>query len=157
MKIVQTSTVGSPMSEQKVREFLGSKINLQIATIDKNGDPIIQPVWYYYDPDNERIYVITSKTSQKAANIRRKNLVYFNLDEDSFPMRWVKGKATANVSEDPKFNVSVVRKMVLKYLGNAENPTAKQMLDAAGSSDSALIELTPLYYSAWDFTKTVES
>jgi hypothetical protein len=27
------------------------------------------------------------------------------------------------------------------------------MLDAAGSSESALIELTPLYYSAWDFTK----
>jgi hypothetical protein len=47
--------------------------------------------------------------------------------------------------------------MVLKYLGNAKNPTARQMLDAAGSSDSALIELTPLYYTAWDFTKTVES
>jgi general stress protein 26 len=157
MKIVQTSTAGSPMSEQKVREFLGSKINLQIATIGKDGDPIITPVWFYYDPDNERIYVITSKTSQKAANIRRKNLIYFNLDEDSFPMRCVKGKANANISEDPKFNVSVVRKMVLKYLGNTENPTAKQMLDNAGSSDSALIELTPLYYSAWDFTKTVES
>ena len=153
MKIVQTSTAGSPMSEQKVREFLGSKINLQIATVDKNGDPIIQPVWYYYEPNDDRIYIITSKTSQKAANIRRKNLVYFNLDEDAFPMRCVKGKAKANISEDPKFNVSVVRKMVLKYLGDIENPTAKQMLDAAGSSDSALIELTPLYYSAWDFTK----
>jgi nitroimidazol reductase NimA-like FMN-containing flavoprotein (pyridoxamine 5'-phosphate oxidase superfamily) len=153
MKIVQTSAAGSPMSEQKVREFLASKINLQIATLDKNGDPIIQPVWYYHDPENERIYIITSKTSKKAANIRRKNLVYFNLDEDAFPMRCVKGKAKANISEDPKFNVSVVRKMVLKYLGNTENPTAKQMLDNAGSSDSALIELTPLYYSAWDFTK----
>lgn len=153
MKIIQTSTVGSPMSEQKVREFLSSKINLQIATIDKNGGPIIQPVWYYYDHDNDKIYVITSKISQKVTNIRRNNLVYFNLDEDAFPMRCVKGKAKANVSEDPKFNVSVVRKMALKYLGNIENPTAKQMLDAAGSSDSALIELTPLYYSAWDFTK----
>lgn len=153
MKIVQTSTAGSPMSEQKIREFLGSKINLQIATIDKNGDPMITPVWYYSDPDNEKIYIITSKTSQKAANIRRKNLVYFNLDEDAFPMRCAKGKAKAAISEDPKFNVSVVRKMVLKYLGNTENPTAKKMLDNAGSSDSALIELTPLYYSAWDFTK----
>ena len=157
MKIIQTSTAGSQMGEQKVREFLGSKINLQVATVDKNGDPIITPVWFYYDSDNERIYVITSRTSQKAANIRRKNLVYFNLDEDTFPMRCAKGKAKASISEDPKFNVSVVQKMVMKYLGNTENPTAKQMLDNAGSSDSALIELTPLYYSAWDFTKTVES
>jgi hypothetical protein len=153
MKIIQTSTAGSPMGEQKIREFLGSKINLQIATINKNGDPIITPVWFYYDPDNERIYVITGKTSQKAANIRRKNQVYFNLDEDAYPMRCAKGKAIANISEDPKFNVSVVRKLVLKYLGDTENPTAKQMLDNAGSSDSALIELTPLYYTAWDFTK----
>jgi general stress protein 26 len=153
MKIVQTSTAGSPLGEQKVREFLGSKINLQIATTDKNGDPMIQPVWFYYDPDVDKIYVITSKTSQKAENIRRKNLVYFNLDEDAYPMRCAKGKAKAIISEDPKFNVSVVRKMVLKYFGNTENPTGKQMLDNAGSSESALIELTPLYYSAWDFSK----
>ena len=58
----------------KVREFLGSKINLQIATIDKNGDPIIQPVWYYHDPDDDKIFVISGKSSQKVANIRRKNI-----------------------------------------------------------------------------------
>src|SRR3712207_7524709 len=86
MKIIQTSTVGSPMNEQKVREFLGSRVNLQIATIDKNGDPIIQPVWYYHDPDDDKIYVISGKSSQKVANIRRKNIVYFNLDEDAFPI-----------------------------------------------------------------------
>jgi general stress protein 26 len=153
MKIIQTSTVGSPMNEQKVREFLGSRINLQIATIDKNGDPIIQPVWYYHDPDDDKIYVITGKSSQKVANIRRKNIVYFNLDEDAFPMRCARGKAKAQISKDPKYNVAIVRKMVLKYIENTEDPTAKQMLDAAGSSESALIELTPLYYSAWDFTK----
>lgn len=81
------------------------------------------------------------------------NIVYFNLDEDALPMRCVRGKAKAQISEDPKYNVVEVRKMVLKYIGNTEDPTAKQMLDAAGSSESALIQLTPLYYSAWDFTK----
>ena len=44
IKILQTLTAGSPMSEQKVREFLSSKINLQIATTDKNGDPVITPM-----------------------------------------------------------------------------------------------------------------
>src|SRR5687767_13609326 len=112
MKIIQTSTVGSPMNEQKVREFLGSKINLQIATIDKNGDPMIQPVWYYHDPDNDKIYVITGKSSQKVANIRRKNTVYFNLDEDAFPMRCARGKAKAQISEDPKIGRASCRERV---------------------------------------------
>ena len=32
------------MNEQEVINFLQSKLNLQLATIDENGDPNIQPV-----------------------------------------------------------------------------------------------------------------
>lgn len=31
------------MNEQEVINFLQSKLNLQLATIDENGDPNIQP------------------------------------------------------------------------------------------------------------------
>ena len=37
------------MNEQEVINFLQSKLNLQLATIDENGDPNIQPVWFDYE------------------------------------------------------------------------------------------------------------
>jgi hypothetical protein len=35
-------------SKEEVDRFLGSKLNLQIVTIDEEGDPNIQPVWFWY-------------------------------------------------------------------------------------------------------------
>ena len=35
-------------SKEEVDRFLESKLNLQIVTIDEEGDPSIQPVWFWY-------------------------------------------------------------------------------------------------------------
>ena len=43
------------MNEQEVINFLQSKLNLQLATIDENGDPNIQPVWFDYEKDSEKL------------------------------------------------------------------------------------------------------
>lgn len=151
MKIVHATPMGSPMEENAVKEFLGSKMNLQIATIDNDGDPVIQPVWYFYDQNADRIYINTSRESQKVRNIGRKDIVYFSVDEDASPYRCVKGKARASVSKDSNRNLSIVEKMVEKYLGDLDHPYSKQMLDQLKRGDSLVIELTPTYYSAWDF------
>ena len=42
------------MNEQEVINFLQSKLNLQLATIDETGDPNIQPVWFDYEKDSEK-------------------------------------------------------------------------------------------------------
>jgi len=39
--------------------------NLQIATIDEKGDPNIQPVWFYFDEDEGKLLIITSKSAKK--------------------------------------------------------------------------------------------
>ena len=50
MKILNAlPSMGKRMSEEGVDKFLGSKQNVQIATIDESGEPVIQPVWFYYD------------------------------------------------------------------------------------------------------------
>lgn len=151
MKIVHATPMGSPMEENAVKEFLKSKMNLQIATIDSDGDPVIQPVWYLYDQNADKIYINTSRESQKVKNIGRKDIVYFSVDEDASPYRCVKGKARASVSEDSNRNLSIVEKMVEKYLGDLDHPFSRQMLDQLKRGDSLVIELSPTYYSAWDF------
>jgi general stress protein 26 len=77
MKIIHHATpMGAAMSEGDLKNFLStSQINIQIGTVDSKGDPSIQPVWYYYDQNADRLYVNTGKDSLKVRNIMRKSTV----------------------------------------------------------------------------------
>jgi general stress protein 26 len=43
---------------------------LQIGTINDEGDPNIQPVWFVYDKDKENLLIITPKVARKVENLR---------------------------------------------------------------------------------------
>jgi general stress protein 26 len=60
------------MSKDEVNTFLENKLNLQLGTIDEEGDPNIGPVWFNYDKSRTKLLIITPKTSRKVHNIRRK-------------------------------------------------------------------------------------
>jgi nitroimidazol reductase NimA-like FMN-containing flavoprotein (pyridoxamine 5'-phosphate oxidase superfamily) len=155
VKIIHATPMGSIMSEGEVREFLSSGItNLQLATVDKRGEPVIQPVWYYYDETAGRIYINTYRDSIKAQNIRRKNAIYFSVDEDSFPYRCVKGKARADVLEQVDTNLALTAKIMTKYLGSADHPNAVHILNTVRSGESVVLSLRPLYYSTWCFSQS---
>jgi general stress protein 26 len=90
------------MSKEEVGRFLESKLNLQLATIDERGDPNIQPVWFYYDKDGEKLWINTSKSARKTQNIRKRSTIYFSIDDENPPVRGVKGKGIATIIEDLK-------------------------------------------------------
>jgi hypothetical protein len=53
---------GTPsMSKEEVDTLLERRLNLQLITIDEKGDPNIQPVWFDYDKDREKLLIITPK------------------------------------------------------------------------------------------------
>lgn len=60
------------MNKQEVDTFLENKLNLQIGTIDDDGDPNIQPVWVNYNKDREKLLIITPKVAKKIKNLRNK-------------------------------------------------------------------------------------
>jgi general stress protein 26 len=112
MRIIHATQMGSIMSEKEVKEFLSSsKTNLQLATIDKKGEPVIQPVWFYADSEAEKIYVNTYRNSHKAGNLRAQNTAYFSVDEDTYPYRCVKGKAKVTFSEELETNLAIAGKI----------------------------------------------
>jgi general stress protein 26 len=141
------------MNEQEVINFLQSKLNLQLATIDENGDPNIQPVWFDYEKDSEKLRVMTSKMSNKVRNIRSKSNVYFSIDDENFPYKGVKGKATARIIEDHQKVVSIAEKINIKYLGTLEHPLAKMLMEFAQNGTEILLEISPRFFSTWDFAK----
>lgn len=66
MKVIQATSEFPGMTKREVDRFLESKLNLQLATIDEQGWPNIHPVWFYYDKNEEKLLITTSKSAKKA-------------------------------------------------------------------------------------------
>jgi general stress protein 26 len=115
---------------------------------------VIQPVWFLFDNDSGKIYTGTAKMTKKVKNIQRDpNKIYFSIDEENYPYKGVKGRAVARISEDIEKNLEIVEKINLKYLGTLEHPLAKMLMENTSNGIEVVIEITPKFFSAWDFSK----
>ena len=77
MKVISAITGTSSMNKEEVDTFLENKLNLQLGSIDDDGDPKIQPVWFNYYNDREKFLIITPKTIKKIKNLRNKPNILF--------------------------------------------------------------------------------
>lgn len=155
MKIVHASPgFGSKLTVRQVIDFLtNSKLNLQLGTIEKNGEPNIHPVWYYYEDD--KLYVETSKNSKKVQNIKANNNVYFCVDDEKIPYKGVRGKAAVNILENVQQILPIAEKIMLKYTGSLDNEIAKFLLDGVKNGFSVILEISPKFYSTWDHSSGI--
>jgi general stress protein 26 len=144
------------VTEEEVDSFLENKLNVQLATIDEEGYPSIQPLWFLYDKKSGKIYISTQNTTRKIHNLHKiSDKVYFSIDDENFPYKGVKGRGNARVSEDKNFNIPVTEKIILKYLGTLDNPLEQMIMDNANKGIQVVIEITPKFFSAWDFAKSM--
>ena len=125
MKIISATSEIPNMTREEAEKFLESKLNLQLATIDEQGNPNIQPVWFYFDKNREKLWINTSKSAKKTQNIRKRPTIYFSIDDENPPIRGVKGKAIATIIEDPKQVGPLGDKISLKYLGTLKSSNSK--------------------------------
>jgi PPOX class probable F420-dependent enzyme len=145
---------GTPsMDKEEVNKFLENKPLLQIGTIDDEGDPNIQPVWFDYDRDRDKLLIITPKAAKKVKNLRSKPNVYFSVDDENFPYKGVKGKGTAAIIEDPERTVPLGKKINMKYLGTLDHPIPMMIMDSAKKGNHVIVEISPRFFSTWDFAK----
>lgn len=155
LKILNASPgFGAPLNEEEAKSFLASgKLNIHLGTVDEKGHANIHPAWYHFDPSNNMIYVETSKQAKKTYNLRKNENVYFCIDDPNPPYKGVRGKGSVKIHEDVKFNVPVAEKIMIKYLGNIEHPMAQVLLDMQKNGQSVVLEISPKYYSTWDYSK----
>ncbi|MFL6502197.1 MAG: pyridoxamine 5'-phosphate oxidase family protein [Nitrososphaera sp.] len=155
LKVIQ-AIPGMPKSvtESEVSNFLQRKLNVQIASIDEEGYPIIHPTWFLYDNGSGKLYTGTAKMTRKVQSIQRNpDKIYFSIDDENFPYQGVKGRAIARISEDIQKNLLIVEKINLKYLGTLEHPLAKRLMENTRNGVEVVIEIEPKFFSAWDFGK----
>ena len=153
MKIVNATPEVSGMTREEVEGFLESKLNLQLATIDEQGEPNIQPVWFYYDKNGEKLMITTSKSAKKTLNLRNKPALYFSIDDENPPYKGVKGKGIATIVEDPNRTVPQGDIISMKYLGTLDHPIAKMISDRSKNGEVVVIEISPKFFSTWDYGK----
>jgi general stress protein 26 len=156
MKIIDASEpdFSKPMTEDEVRDFLTkSTKNVHISTLDEKGEPNIHPAWYYFDSGNDKIYIESGRDSKKTRNLRKKNIIYYCIDDDRIPYKGVRGKGTVRISEDADNNLPIIKKIVIKYLGSIENPMAKALIDSIKNRSAVIFEISPKFYASWDHGK----
>jgi hypothetical protein len=159
MKVVNATYEIPGMTREETERFLESKLNVQLATIDEKGEPNIQPVWFYYDKDEEKLLMTTSKLAKKTQNLQRRPTIYFsidyeNYDDENLPPRGVKGKGTATIVEgDPNRIIPQADRISVKYLGTLDHPVAKMITDGIKKGEIVLVEITPKFFSTWDYSK----
>jgi PPOX class probable F420-dependent enzyme len=151
-KIIEASPEIPGMTREEVERFLESKLNLQLATIDQKGEPNIQPVWFQYDKDEEKLTISTGKSAKKIQNLRNKPVVYFSVDDEN-PPKGVKGKGVATLVEDVNKVVPQADKISMKYLGTLNHPVAKMITDSSKKGEVVIVEISPKFFSAWDYGK----
>lgn len=156
MKILDASEpeFGGPMTEDEVRHFLvNSKQLVHISTLDEKGEPNIHPTWYYFDNNNENIYIESGKDTKKTRNLQRKNIIYYCIDDDNIPYKGVRGKGIVRISEDISFNMPIIEKIVVKYLGSIKHSMSSAIIDSIRKGDSVIFEVTPKFFATWDHSK----
>jgi general stress protein 26 len=147
MKIVNaTNEIPGMTTGEEVEKFLESKLNLQIATIDEKGEPNIQPVRFYYDKDEGKLLIITSKLAKKTQNLRNRPTIYFSIDDEKPPYKGVKGKGSATIVEVPNRIVPQADKVSMKYLGTLDHPAAKEMADRSKKGEGVLVEISAKFF-----------
>jgi nitroimidazol reductase NimA-like FMN-containing flavoprotein (pyridoxamine 5'-phosphate oxidase superfamily) len=141
------------MDKSEIDAFLArSKTPLRLGTADANGEPNIHPVWYYYMTN--KLYFMSYKDAVKVGNLRHNKTVYFSVDTDAMPNTGVKGKGTANIVKDTPKILSLSEKIISKYLGDLNSKGAKSMMDGVRKGSEVLVEITPHYFSTWDYAKS---
>jgi len=137
------------MNDQESNNFLSNGRILRVASIGSNGTPHIAPIWYVYE--NGKFYVQTGPRSRKIQNIKANSKVAFSVDvgEAFYDLKAVVGKGTARILTDRKFNDEIGKKILLKYLGDLNDPAAKQLANL----EHVVIEITPTTKTSWDYSK----
>ena len=141
------------MDRSEIDAFLaGSKTPLRLGTTNSKGEPNIHPVWYHYVTN--KLYFMSYKDAVKIHNLKHSKTVYFSIDTEAMPNTGVKGRGTALIVKDAGKALSLSEKIIAKYLGDLNGKTAKNMLDEVKKGSEVLVEITPQYFSTWDYSKS---
>ena len=67
------------------------------------------------------------------------------------PYKGVKGRGICRIYDDINHNIPIAEKIMTKYLGSMQHPMAQKLISFVKNGDSVIIEISPKYFSTWDY------
>ena len=103
---------------------------------------------------SNKIYITTQKSSKKVHNLRTtRNTISYCIDDPNPPYKGVRGKGKVVIHEDINHNIPIAEKIMTRYLKSLKHPLAKSLLSETKKGNAIILEITPSYYSTWDYSK----
>jgi PPOX class probable F420-dependent enzyme len=133
------------MTREQLDTFLDEVHVAILATINKDGTPNPQPVWYLHR--DGVFYISTEGSSRKGKNIARDARISICVQQETTPYKSVTVWGTATVGPHEK---QISRDITVRYLG--ERGADAYLGDGEGSPDSILITLRPERVFSQDYT-----
>lgn len=147
--------MGTTMSQQAIRVFLGQQKVCRLATVDRHGQPHVVPVWHIL-LDGE-LYIETSPRSKKGRNLQANQKVALVVDGgDGFEnYKGIMIQGTVEFVNDKRMLQQFRDAMAQRYFGTAEHPGYRYLVSGP---DPLLMKVVPKKVVTWDYSqKTLKS
>ncbi|HWQ69866.1 MAG TPA: pyridoxamine 5'-phosphate oxidase family protein [Patescibacteria group bacterium] len=132
--------------------FLGQQKVCRLATVDRQGQPHVVPVWHIL-LDGE-LYIETSPRSKKGRNLQANQKVALVVDGgDSFESyKGVMIQGTVEFVNDKRMLQQFRDAMAQRYFGTAEHPGYKYLVNGP---DPLLMKVVPKKVVTWDYSQKI--
>jgi hypothetical protein len=141
-----------PWSSEAVAAFLDeSVVPIRLAAVAPSGWPVILSLWFVRDGDS--LVCATQRSASIVATLAAEGRCAFEVSVNDPPYRGVRGRAT--VSLEPDTDLSILRRLVERYLGSADGTFARWLLGR--DTPEVAIRLSPTEIASWDFRQRMTS
>ena len=128
-------------------EFLKEQKVLRLATVGKNKDPHVVPVWYRYN--GKKFYIGTNAKTVKAKNVKKNSQVSCCVDVgiNAPNIYGVLVKGNANLILESNKVKTIAKKILLRYFKSLDGESARALLD----DTDCIIEVVPEEFTVWNY------
>jgi hypothetical protein len=99
--------------------------------------------------------ILQQERLQESSNLRTtRNVLSYYIDDPNPPYKGVRGKGKVKIHEEISHNIPITEKIMTRYVESLEDPMAQCVLDETKNGNLIILEITPSYYSTWDYGKS---
>jgi PPOX class probable F420-dependent enzyme len=104
------------MTDAEIQDFLTNSPHTgKLATVGRDGQPHVVPIWFVLDGDD--VVLTISSSSTKARNIRNQQRVSLCLDDEELPYAFVTVFGTATSTQNPPDLLEWTTRIAARYVG----------------------------------------
>ena len=124
-----------------------TRIPVRLGCKTKSGWPLVVSLWFLHQ--DGRIFCATQESARVVQYLKKEPRCGFEIAADQPPYCGVRGQAKSRI--DKTLGAEILEKLLIRYLGNLENPLAKNLL--AKAETEVAIVLEPVRVFTWDFSQ----